>query len=289
MSSKAFFISMLRIILAVLIGFPLTLWAILYIFQEKLLFLPPASDEAMIRRVRSKFPGCEITLTTPDHVKLHGWYIPGNTVSKSPLLIYFGGNAEDMTGVLEDPFFDLTRFRPCALLLVNYRGYGQSQGQPGEKQFCKDAVFLYDHFANQDEIDKAGVMVMGRSLGTGVAVYLASQRPLKGIILVSPYDSIANVAQELYPYIPVSVFIRHPFDAASLAPGISIPLLALTAAADSTISSKRSSALLAKWGGPCHHVSIPEADHNDLNYSKFYWESIGNFLRFEMGMNVSQQ
>jgi len=269
---------MLRIILAVLIGFPLTLWAILYIFQEKLLFLPPASDEAMIRRVRSKFPGCEITLTTPDHVKLHGWYIPGNTMPKSPLIIYFGGNAEDMTGVLEDPFFDLTRFRPCALLLVNYRGYGQSQGQVGEKQFCKDAVFLYDHFANQDEIDKTSIIAMGRSLGTGVAVYLASQRTLKGIILVSPYDSITNVARELYPYVPVSAFIRHPFDSASLASAVKTPLLALTAAVDSTISAERSRALIVKWGGPVNHINIPQADHNDLNLSKLYWDNIHDFL-----------
>jgi len=275
---------MLRIILAILIGFPLTIWAILYIFQEKFLFLPPATDEAMIRRVSNKFPGCEITLTTPDHVKLHGWYIPGNTAPKSPLFIYFGGNSEDMTGVLDDPFFDLTRLRPCALLLVNYRGYGRSQGLPGEKQFFQDAVFLYDHFANQDEIDKAGVIAMGRSLGTGVAVYLASQRTLKGIILVSPYDSITNVAQEIYPYVPVSVFIRHPFDSASLASSIKTPLLALTAASDSTISSERSLALLAKWGGPRNHVSIPQADHNDMNFSKLYWESISNFLRIEMGL-----
>ncbi|MDM8553223.1 alpha/beta hydrolase [Desulfococcaceae bacterium HSG7] len=274
---------MLRIILAVLVGFPLTIAAILYIFQEKFLFLPPTSDEAMLQRVRNKFPKCEITLTTPDHVKLHGWYIPGNTTPKSPLLIYFGGNSEDMTGVLEDPFFELTRLRPCALLLVNYRGYGLSEGLPGEKQFFKDAVFLYDHFANRNEIDQTGVIVMGRSLGTGVAVHLASQRTLKGIILVSPYDSITNVAQELYPYIPVSLFIRHPFDSASLASSVKIPLLALTAESDSTISSERSHALLAKWGGPCHHVSIPQVDHNDLNLSKLYWESISNFLRHATG------
>ena len=284
MSSKALFISMLRIILAILIGFPLTMAIILFIFQEKFLFLPPAPDEAMIRRVRNKFPGSEITLTTPDHVKLHGWYISNNTAPKSPLLIYFGGNSEDMTGILEDPFFDLTQFQNCALLLVNYRGYGQSEGLPGEKHFFQDAVFLYDYFANQDEIDKTGIIAMGRSLGTGVAVHLASQRTLKGIILVSPYDSITNVAQEIYPYIPVSVFIRHPFDAASLCSDIRIPLLAITAAADSTISSERSLALITKWGGPCDHVSIPRADHNDLNLSKLYWESINNFLRLEMGL-----
>ncbi len=284
MSYKTAFISILRISLATLIGFPLTMAVILFIFQEKFLFLPPAPDEAMLRRVRNKFPGNEITLTTPDHVKLHGWYIQGNTALKSPLLIYFGGNSEDMTGVLEDPFFDLTRFQHCALLLVNYRGYGQSEGQPGEKQFFKDAVFLYDHFANQDEIDKTSIIAMGRSLGTGVAVYLASQRTLKGLILVSPYDSITNVAQELYPYIPVSAFIRHPFDSVSLAPSIKMPLLALTAASDSTISSERSRALITKWGGHCNHVSIPQADHNDLNLSKLYWESISKFLRHTMGI-----
>ncbi len=282
---KAFWVSLLRIVAAVMIGFPLTLWAILYIFQEKFLFIPPDMDNAMLERARAKFPGCEITLTTPDKTKLHGWRIPGALAPKSPLLIYFGGNSEDMTAVLLDPFFDLKRLWPYTLVLINYRGYGASQGEPGEKSFYKDALFIYDHFTRQPRIDPFRVIAMGRSLGTGVAVYLAAHRPLKGVILVSPYDSITNVAKELYPYTPVSIFIRHPFDAASLAPSIQTPVLALTAAQDSTISSERSQALLSQWGGPHRHVSIPQADHNDLNLSKLYWDRIAAFLQSHAGSN----
>ncbi len=282
--SKAFWLSLLRIVAAVMIGFPLTLWAILFIFQEKFIFIPPASDNAMLERARAKFPGCETTLTAPDRIKLHGWRIPGDSAPNSPLLIYFGGNSEDMTAMLLDPFFDLQRFRPYTLVLINYRGYGASQGEPGEKPFYKDALFIYDHFIRQPHIDSSHVVAMGRSLGTGVAVYLAAHRPLKGVILVSPYDSITNVAQELYPYTPVSIFIRHPFNAASLAPSIQTPVLALTAAQDSTISSERSQALLAQWGGPHHHVSIPKTDHNDLNLSQLYWDSIAAFLHSDMGL-----
>jgi hypothetical protein len=171
----------------VLIAIPLLFYPILlYLLQERLLFPLTGASTEVLQWARQTWPQSEIWLTTPDGVLLHGWYLKPSQRNKFPLLIYFGGNAEESTNFL--PYRD--HFAAWGILAVDYRGYGFSGGKPGEKQLFADARFLYDHFINQPEVDPNHLVAMGRSLGSGVAVYLASQRNLAGVILISPYDSI---------------------------------------------------------------------------------------------------
>ena len=235
-------------------------------------------DPARLEWIEEKFPNAEIFLTTPDHIRLHGWYVkngrPKKLSPQLPLLIYFGGNAEEVSHFLGD----IDRFKGFALLLVNYRGYGLSEGKPSETHLCRDALLLYDEFSQRDDIDPSNIFVMGRSLGTGVAVYLAAKRPLKGVILVSPYDSISRIAQEIYPYVPVSLILKHPFAAISRAPAITTPLLALIGSADKVISPSHSKRLVESWGGKSSLTIIEGADHNSVSMRKQFWENIGRFL-----------
>ncbi|MDM8561717.1 alpha/beta hydrolase [Candidatus Marithioploca araucensis] len=122
------------------------------------------------------------------------------------------------------------------------------------------------------------IVAYARSLGTGIAVHLASQRPLKGLILVSPYDSIRSVAQEFYPYVPVSLLLKHHFDAMKYAPSIKIPMLALIAEKDEIISPSHSLALINAWGGHTYQHKIPNTDHNNITMGEGYWNSIIGFL-----------
>ena len=264
----------IHIIVGVLIGIPLLLYPILYFFQEKLLFPLTGASTQVLQWARQTWPQSEMWLTTPDGVLLQGWYVKPNRVDKFPLLIYFGGNAEESTRFLIYRDY----FSAWGILAMNYRGYGLSGGNPGEQQLFADAQFLYDHFANQPEVDSRHIVAMGRSLGSGVAVYLASQRKLAGVILVSPYDSITAIAQEFYPYVPVPWLLKHPFDSFSLAPQINIPALGLIAENDMLISPERSKTLLSAWKGPSRWVLIPNTNHIDIPEGKYYWESIQEFL-----------
>ena len=127
--------------------------------------------------------------------------------------------------------------------------------------------------------DRSRVIAMGRSLGSGVAVYLASMRPVSSVILVTPYDSILKVAQRHHPYLPVSALLTYRFDSESRAPAIHAPLLMLTAGNDQVIPRPHSDALYAAWGGPKTRVDIAAADHNSLEAYPAYWNGIAEFLR----------
>src|SRR5258708_32908411 len=119
---------------------------------------------------------------------------------------------------------------------------------------------------------------MARSLGSGVAVHLAAHRLLRGVILVSPPDSIAEVAKRHYPFLPVSLMLRHRFDSLSRAPQIEAPLLCLVAAEDRVIPAAHSRALFAAWRGPKTWREIPRADHDSIADESDYWRAIELFL-----------
>lgn len=190
-------------------------------------------------------------------------------------MIYFGGNGDELSNFIEDA----KRLKGWSVALVNYRGYGLSQGRPGEDSLFGDAVVIYDYLTTRNDVNAGNVVAMGRSLVTGIAVYLASQRPLKGVILVSPYDSVASVARHRVPLAPVSLILKHPFDSVSRAPSITVPLLALAAVEDRTIYPLHSMQLVESWGGPNTLQMIPGADHNTILTSDKLWENVTAFLK----------
>jgi len=266
---------LLRITLGVLIAIPLLLYPFLYFYQERLLFIPIKKQPEQLSWVKKEYPHVEeLQIKTPDNVTLHGWYLKNSPKQQSPLFIYFGGNAEEVSKRMRSVEY----LKGWSWLVVNYRGYGLSEGSPSEKHLFQDAVLVYDTFAQRADIDNNNIVAFGRSLGTGVAVHLASQRPLKGVILVSPYDSIRNIAQEIYPYVPVSLLLKHHFDALALAPSIKVPMLAVMSEHDQVITYSHSVALIEAWGGMTHETIIPNTVHNNVGIGEGYWESISAFL-----------
>ncbi len=170
------------------------------------------------------------------------------------------------------------RFSPWSLLAVNYRGYGGNPGSPGERALLADALVLYDWAAARTEVDPERIVVIGRSLGSGVAVHLAAERRLAGVVLVTPFDSLRAVAQGIYPFVPVSVLLRHPFDSLARASAIETPMLALVAALDSIIAPRHARRLFEAWRGPKQWLEIGTADHNSISDEALYWDTIAAFL-----------
>jgi pimeloyl-ACP methyl ester carboxylesterase len=159
--------------------------------------------------------------------------------------------------------------------LVNYRGYGGSTGQPRETALISDAENVYDWVAARH----SRIVAMGRSLGTGVATALASRRPVAGLVLVTPYDSVANVASDRYPWLPVRLLIKDPYDSAARMGQIKAPVLVLVAGHDESILRPRTDALVAAISpGLAHVVVIPTATHNDIQDFPAYWPTLEAFL-----------
>ena len=138
---------------------------------------------------------------------------------------------------------------------------------------------IFDALAQRRDVDATTIVVFGRSLGTAVAVYVAGDRPVRGVILGSPFDSLIAVGRLHYPWLPVSLLLRHRFDAATLARRIRVPLLAIVGERDTIVPPARSRALFDAWAGPKQWHSIPGANHNDLAMDDMFWNAIDGFLR----------
>ena len=233
--------------------------------------LPHGAHEAIIAR----HPGVEdLRIERPDGVVLRGWLARASGANPRPLALYFGGNAEEVSWMLGER----SAFGGWDLALVNYRGYGSSTGKPSETHLYADALAVYDALAARPEVDAKRIVAIGRSLGTGVATYLASQRPLAGVVLIAPFDSITAVGQRHYPYVPVRWLMGTRYDSLSRAPALRTPLLVITGEADRIIPAVHSERLYQAWAGPKRAVKIPRAGHNDLQEHEAYWAAIGKFL-----------
>lgn len=271
---KSLLRSLARILAGVLAALVGLVYPFFYFNQERLIFLGASPGESLLHWARAR-PGVrELRLEMADGVRLHGWLLPVEGDPQAPLLIYFGGNAEDATGVLAARD-DLPG---AALLLVNYRGYGLSEGRPGQDALLADAVALHDWALRESGLAPNRVFAWGRSLGSGVAVHLAARRHLAGVILTTPYDSLRAVAQHHYPWIPVGLLLRHPFDSLALAPAQQTPLLTLVAANDRIVPPVLAERLTDAWGGPKNLIRFTGVNHNDIEFAAGYWEAIGRFM-----------
>jgi len=141
-----------------------------------------------------------------------------------------------------------------------------------------DALAIYDSVARRDDIDPKRIVVFGRSLGTAIAAHVAALRPVVAVVLASPYDSLVELGKQHYPWLPVSLLLRHRFDALADARRSRMPLLAIVAESDSIIGDKRSRALFEQWAGPKIWQVVPRADHNSLGAADLYWQGVANFL-----------
>jgi hypothetical protein len=233
-------------IILVLVAIYLALAAFLYLYQRKLIYFP--------MRVDPNFSADEIIIDSNGN-RLHGWVLnPG----RSRAVIYFGGNSELITHRRD--YFESV-FADYSIYLVNYRGYGNSEGTPSETALCADALAIYDHIRP----DYRSITAYGRSLGSGVAVYLASKRVLDELILLTPYDSIAEVAQKKYPLFPVRYLTRDRFDSSARAPDIDIPVLIASAEHDREIPLQHTLALRQGFTrASVVYRQIAGARHNDI-------------------------
>ena len=211
-------------------------------------------------------------LTAADGTRVHAWHVR----SGAPLVLYFGGNAEEVSWMIEAAQAGAPG---ASWLLMDYRGYGQSAGAPSETALVADAVALYDHAATLPGADPKRIVAFGRSLGSGVAVALAAARPLAGLALATPYDSLAALAKRYYWYLPVDWMLKHRFDSIARAPQLRTPLLCLIAERDEVIPAAHAERLFGAWGGAKRKVVLAGAGHNTSDAHPLFWPSLRAFLR----------
>jgi uncharacterized protein len=259
----------LLILLGIAGVFYAALCLLLYLQQDRVLFYPGPNDSALLAHWKSQ----SVDIRTRDS-RLEGWWAD-NPASTTPFVIlYFGGNAEDVLYTASMA----ARLDARRMLVVNYRGYGQTQGQPSQTALYEDGLAIYDYVVNEVGAKPEHIVVMGRSLGSGVASMLAAKRSVRAAILITPFDSISAVAASHYPIFPVKFLLRHPFDSASFARQTNAPALIIAAAEDRVIPAKHAQALADVWAGEQHLHVLPGVGHNDLELHPDYFRLINEFL-----------
>jgi pimeloyl-ACP methyl ester carboxylesterase len=202
-------------------------------------------------------------------VVLRGWKLnPG----KSRALIYFGGNAEAL-GMERDELAAM--FPDRTVYLLAYRGYGASDGTPDERALFSDALALYDDIRSQH----VGIAVVGRSLGSGVGSYLASQRPIERLALVTPFASLVAAASAHYPAFPVAWLMKDRYESARYIRRYHGPILVLRAGRDEVVPAADTDRLLAAMRSAHSVVAFPGASHNSISDEPGYASALSGFMK----------
>lgn len=238
----------------------------MYLKQDSFLFVPQRTDRELAEHWQAR----RVEIVVGGHV-IEGWWAENPAAANDAVVLYFGGNSEDVlhTAITAE------KLGARKLLVSNYRGYGKSAGRPGQAELFADALAVYDYAAKQVA---DGIVVMGRSLGSGVATYVAANRPVRAAILITPYDSILSVASRHYSAFPVRMLLRHPFPSHELAKRTTAPALMIAAEQDTVIPPVHTQRLATAWAGPVESHLLPGMAHNNVEQHPEYYELIKAFL-----------
>jgi pimeloyl-ACP methyl ester carboxylesterase len=232
------------------------LCVLLFFFQRSLIYYPqPRAKGERSSTMPLSVPGAELVISLRAHEGPNA-------------IVYFGGNGEDVAYNLPD--FS-SAFPEYALYLMNYRGYGGSTGTPTEQAIHQDAQALFDWVHARHP----HVVVMGRSLGSGVAIRLASERPATRLVLITPYSSIVELGARQFPYFPVRWLMQDKYESWRYAPKITVPTLLLAAENDAVIPRASTEDLYSRFNpGVASLQVIPEVGHNTVSNSPLYLTSL---------------
>lgn len=202
-----------------------------------------------------------VTYRTADGLDLSAWYhAPGDGL---PTLVRFHGNAGQHGDRARSirPYME----RGYGVLLASYRGYGGNPGKPTEEGLYADARAALDWLA-ANGIDPGSIVLYGESLGSGVAVQMAAERPVAGLVLEAPFTSAVDVGQAAYRWLPVRLLMRDRFDNLDKIDEITAPLLLIHGEADRVVATRFGRRLFAAANEPKTALFVPQAGHNDLDF-----------------------
>jgi fermentation-respiration switch protein FrsA (DUF1100 family) len=262
----------LLIPIAVIVVLLLAFWA----GQRRLMYFPLGDVPAIAALGLSGVE--EVAFDTADGLHISGWLFTVDDADRASAVIVFHGNAGNRAHRI--PLAIALRRIGLQVLLFDYRGYGGNPGSPTEQGLEMDARAAREFLINQRGVEPGRLIYFGESLGTGVAVKLATEHPPAALILRSPYTSMADIGQHHYPWLPVRLLLRDRYDSLTQISRVKAPLLIIAGERDSIVPADFSRRLYDMAPQPKTFVSIPGADHNDdeLLDGRMVLEAIAKFL-----------
>lgn len=245
-------------ILAVIAGAYALLVAFVYLTQSRMLYLPD-----MPGRELGATPAIigldyeDVWIDAKDGVRIHGWFVPARS---ERVLLFFHGNAGNISHRLES----IRQFNDAGLsvLIIDYRGYGRSEGRMTERGSYRDADAAWRYLTRDRGIAPARIILFGRSLGASVASRLASERDPLALIVESSFTSVPEIAQDLYPWLPARWLSRLRHSTLDHIRDVHCPVLVIHSRDDEIIPYRHGQAIFEAAGDPKTLLSI-RGTHND--------------------------
>lgn len=288
MSKKDIIKLIFKLILAVICGLAIAfilLGIFIWCFQDKFLFHPSFDQESF--NVLKEDNSFEEIVIKENDFELHGWIKKNSNKDVAPLVIYFGGNAQNSSTTFKyytdnDVFKYFDNYN---ILYVDYPGYGLSVGNPSSALLLESGLTIYDYASKLDYVDKNNIIIFGFSIGTGVATYVSSLRDVNGLILLAPYDELINMYNDTFNvfYGPLRLLVRHNITSYLYAKDVKTKPLIIASEDDTVIKSKHTLNLVNHFN-ECEDVVILKGfGHNDFFTQQVVLDNIYNYLQERIG------
>lgn len=248
---------------------------VLVAFEKRFIYIP--SRELEVTPTALGLRHEEVRLHTEDGVALHAWFLPCEGSSYTVLLNH--GNAGNISHRLDRALLIQAELE-ADVLLYDYRGYGRSEGAPDEEGTYRDARAAWAYLTQERDLPPERILIFGESLGSAVALQLALDRPARALVLESPFTSAADMASELFPFLPMRHLIRTRYDNLGKVGALRIPLLILHGDRDEIVPFEHGQRLYAAAPQPKRFYPIPGAAHNTtyLVGGQPFWATIREFI-----------
>ena len=248
---------MLKLLLAGLACYAV-LVLVIYLMQARMLYLADVPSRSLERTpavIGAEYR--DVWIETSDHVRIHGWYVPGDS---DRVLLFFHGNAGNISHRLESirQFLELG----LSVLIVDYRGYGQSEGHTTEPGIYRDAEAAWHYLTETLGIPEGRIIVFGRSMGASAAAHVAARNRPLALVVESSFTSVPDIAGEYYPWLPVRWLSRLRHSTEDLVREAGSPVLVIHSRDDEIVRFRHGEAIFAAAGEPKSFLEI-RGTHND--------------------------
>ena len=265
--------SLLRTVCLVVVAAYLLAAAFMYVSQRNYLYFP--SHQGLTASAAGLSGVADLKLTGTDGVMLQAWYSPA--LSGKATILYLHGNGGEIADRGER--FAAYQAQGFGVFFLSYRGYGASTGSPTEPGLVSDALTAYDWLIAQG-VKPGQIMLVGESLGSGVATQLAAQRPVAALALEAPFASAANVAASVYWWLPVRLLMKDKFDSLAFIGKVHVPLLITHGDEDGIIPLSEGQKLFALANEPKQMIVVPGGTHGSILSSDTWTLEMRFFERY---------
>lgn len=247
-----------------LIVFYVAMLILLFVFQRRLLYFPTLLSDYQAANTGSFI---SLDVRTHDGLILRSWQSKGDPSKKT--FVFFHGNAGNAADRM--PMMRVLLQAGHPVVLAEYRGYGGNSGKPSEHNLILDAQLVIDEIVKQGVVEQ-DIILMGRSIGSGVATHLATRYDVAALVLISAYSSLTDIAADHYSYFPVSLLMRDKFNNAAKIKKTTAPLMVFHGEMDKIIPLKYGLKLYDAAEGDKAFIRIPERGHNNLDMDQINLE-----------------